>query len=86
MPQLRQVAIAANDPSKLAAFYHDVFELEVIGEASTMSCAIPTATESVCCRAPLTRLTSKLRCRSAMWRCSRPIRNAWRIFIASCSI
>lgn len=31
MPQLRQVAIAAADPAKLAAFYRDVFELEMIG-------------------------------------------------------
>lgn len=32
MPQLRQVAIAATDPAKLAVFYKDVFGLEAIGE------------------------------------------------------
>jgi len=33
MPQLRQVVIAAEDPSRLAAFYRDVFDLEVIDDA-----------------------------------------------------
>jgi catechol 2,3-dioxygenase-like lactoylglutathione lyase family enzyme len=32
MPQLRQLVIAAEDPSRLAAFYQDVFELEKIDE------------------------------------------------------
>ena len=31
MPQLRQLAIAAEDPRKLAAFYQEVFDLETIG-------------------------------------------------------
>ena len=33
MPQLRQLVIAAEDPGRLAAFYHEVFELEKIEEA-----------------------------------------------------
>jgi len=32
MPQLRQLVIAAEDPSRLASFYQDVFELEKIDE------------------------------------------------------
>lgn len=32
MPQLRRLAIGAEDPSKLAAFYQEVFDLERIGE------------------------------------------------------
>lgn len=32
MPQLRQLVIAAEDPSRLAAFYQDVFELDKIDE------------------------------------------------------
>jgi catechol 2,3-dioxygenase-like lactoylglutathione lyase family enzyme len=32
MPQLRQLAIAAENPAGLAAFYRDVFDLETIGE------------------------------------------------------
>jgi hypothetical protein len=31
MPQLRRLAIAAEDPAKLAAFYREVFELDKIG-------------------------------------------------------
>ena len=31
MPQLRQLAIAAEDPRRLAAFYQEVFDLETIG-------------------------------------------------------
>ena len=33
MPQLRQLVIAAENPSRLSAFYQDVFELEKIDEA-----------------------------------------------------
>jgi catechol 2,3-dioxygenase-like lactoylglutathione lyase family enzyme len=33
MPQLRRLAISAEDPAKLAAFYREVFELDQIGEA-----------------------------------------------------
>lgn len=33
MPQLRQLVIAAKDPSGLSAFYRDVFELDKIDEA-----------------------------------------------------
>src|SRR5262245_34903643 len=33
MPQLRRLAITAEDPVKLAAFYQEVFELNQIGEA-----------------------------------------------------
>jgi len=33
MPQLRRLAISAEDPAKLAAFYQEVFELDQIGEA-----------------------------------------------------
>ena len=33
MPQLRQLVIAAEDPSQLAAFYQNVFELDKIDEA-----------------------------------------------------
>ncbi len=33
MPQLRRLAITAEDPVKLAAFYQEVFELSQIGEA-----------------------------------------------------
>jgi catechol 2,3-dioxygenase-like lactoylglutathione lyase family enzyme len=33
MPQLRRLAISAEDPAKLAAFYEEVFELDQIGEA-----------------------------------------------------
>ena len=33
MPQLRQLVIAAEDPSRLSAFYQDVFELDKIDEA-----------------------------------------------------
>ena len=36
MPQLRQLVIAADSPSRLAAFYQDVFELEKIDEANGM--------------------------------------------------
>src|SRR5262245_26207020 len=32
MPQLRRLAIAAEDPARLAAFYQEVFELERIGD------------------------------------------------------
>jgi catechol-2,3-dioxygenase len=32
MPHLRQLALGAHDPAKLAAFYEEVFELESIGE------------------------------------------------------
>ena len=32
MPQLRQLAIAAEEPATLAAFYQEVFDLEPIGE------------------------------------------------------
>jgi hypothetical protein len=32
MPQLRQLAIVAESPAGLGAFYQDVFELEKIGE------------------------------------------------------
>ena len=32
MPQLRRLAIAAEEPAKLAAFYQKVFDLEAIGE------------------------------------------------------
>ena len=32
MPQLRQLAIAAADPGKLAGFYQEVFDLERLGE------------------------------------------------------
>jgi Glyoxalase/Bleomycin resistance protein/Dioxygenase superfamily len=32
MPQLRRLAIAAEDPAKLAAFYQEVFELDQIGQ------------------------------------------------------
>ncbi len=32
MPQLRRLAIAAEDPGKLAGFYQKVFDLEAIGE------------------------------------------------------
>jgi catechol 2,3-dioxygenase-like lactoylglutathione lyase family enzyme len=32
MPQLRRLAISAEDPAKLAAFYQEVFELDPIGE------------------------------------------------------
>ena len=32
MPQLRRLAISAEDPSKLAVFYQEVFDLERIGE------------------------------------------------------
>src|SRR5919202_993181 len=32
MPQLRRLGIAAEEPTKLAAFYQKVFDLEVIGE------------------------------------------------------
>ena len=31
MPRLRRLAIAAEDPTKLAAFYQEVFELDRIG-------------------------------------------------------
>jgi catechol 2,3-dioxygenase-like lactoylglutathione lyase family enzyme len=33
MPQLRRLAISAEDPTKLAAFYQEVFELDQVGEA-----------------------------------------------------
>ena len=33
MPQLRRLAISAEDPATLVAFYREVFELEQIGEA-----------------------------------------------------
>ena len=33
MPQLRRLAISAENPGKLIAFYREVFELEQIGEA-----------------------------------------------------
>jgi hypothetical protein len=32
MPRLRRLAIAAEDPAKLAAFYREVFELDRIGD------------------------------------------------------
>jgi hypothetical protein len=32
MPRLRRLAIAAEDPAKLAAFYQQVFELDKIGD------------------------------------------------------
>jgi predicted enzyme related to lactoylglutathione lyase len=32
MAQLRRLAIAAEDPARLAAFYQEVFELERIGD------------------------------------------------------
>jgi catechol-2,3-dioxygenase len=35
MPQLRQLVIAAEEPSRLSAFYQDVFELEKIDEAKS---------------------------------------------------
>ena len=33
MPQLRRLAIAADDPAKLAGFYREVFELDQIAAA-----------------------------------------------------
>ena len=36
MPQLRRLAISAEDPAKLAAFYKDVFELDQIGDGAVL--------------------------------------------------
>ena len=38
MPQLRRLAITAEDPVKLAAFYREVFELDQIGGAGGAVC------------------------------------------------
>ena len=54
MPQLRRLAISAEDPAKLAAFYQEVFELDQIGEAGgavflsdgTFNLALLTETDS----------------------------------------
>ena len=36
MPKLRRLAISAEDPAKLAAFYQDVFELDQIGDGAVL--------------------------------------------------
>lgn len=36
MPQLRRLAISAEDPANLAAFYKDVFELDQIGDGAVL--------------------------------------------------